>query len=249
MDVRQALSRVLPTEQAGTATHVAWLARHFGRRELAPFSDEDVAVLSQALGRVRLLPGQKLLSAGEPSPSAYVVEQGEIALFLTRHGSRQLVAVHRPGSVVGDIPLLCEMVAPYTALARSDAAVLTLGHDALLELLTTHPAIALRWLTSTVRRLEQANRRLVTLTTGDLRERVLALLADELGASDARQRVDLTQSEMASLLGATRQSVNRVLGDLAGEGVLRTAYGGVEVRDARRLLELTGQAGLVGGPC
>lgn len=41
-----------------------------------------------------------------------------------------------------------------------------------------------------------------------------------------------------------------MLNDLAGHGILRTAYGGVEVRDTRRLLlELIAQAGLVGDPC
>lgn len=250
MDVRQAaLSQLVSAERSGMATHVAWLARHFGRRELAPFSREDVAVLSRVVGRVGLLPGQRLLTAGEPARAAYVVERGEIALYLNRHGRRRLIGVQRPGGVVGDIPLLCDAPVPYTALARSEATLLKVDRDALLELLTTHSAIALRWLTNTVRRLDQANRRLAVLTTGDLRERVLGLLADELRTSDSRRRIELTQSEMASLLGGTRQSVNRVLSDLADEGLLHTAYGGVEVRDPSRLLELAGQSGRVGAAC
>ncbi|MBW3578038.1 MAG: Crp/Fnr family transcriptional regulator [Actinobacteria bacterium] len=230
------------------ATHVAWLARRFGRPELAPFTVSDVAALTTTLQRVGLRAGEKLLTAGEVADAAYVVEHGEIELFLPRHGSRHLVAIHRPGGVIGDIPLLCEMPAPYTAVARRDATVLVIEHGALLDLLGTHPAIALRWLTSTVRRLEHANRRIVALTIGDLRDRVLALLADEL-AGDERRHVDLTQAEMAALLGATRQSVNRVLHEFVGEGVIATGYGGVEVIDPRRLIALAGQEGVTGGRC
>lgn len=246
MDVRATLARLLPTSSADMTTHVAWLARRFGRRELAPFTPADVAALSRTLERVELRAGEVLHRAGEAAEAAYVVERGEVELTISRGGSRHLIAIQRPGGVIGDVPLLCAMPAPYTARARSDATLLTIRNDALLDLLAAHPAIALRWLTSTVRRLEHANRRIVALTVGDLRDRVVALLADELGDGEV---VDLTQAEIAGLLGASRQSVNRVLGELAGEGLVRTGYGAVDVADPRRLLELAGQLGLAGGRC
>lgn len=246
MDVRATLARLMPAGGADMATHVAWLARRFGRSELAPFTSADVAALSRTLERVELHAGELLHRAGEAARAAYVVERGEVELTVSRGGTRHLVAIQRPGGVIGDIPLLCAMPAPYTARARADAALLTIRQDALLELLAAHPAIALRWLTSTVRRLEHANRRIVALTVGDLRGRVIALLADELAEGEV---IDLTQAEIAGLLGASRQSVNRVLGELTSEGLVRTGYGTVEVTDPRRLLELAGQQGLAGGRC
>ncbi len=98
--------------------------------------------------------------------------------------------------------------------------------------------MALRWLVNVVQRLERANRRVVSLTLGDLRSRVLALLADELVSTEDGSDIGLTQAEMAALLGATRQSVNRVLRKLAGEGLLRQRYGKVEIEDPERVIQL-----------
>lgn len=248
MDMRSAISRLLPSDSKRMATHIAWLARRFGRKDLAPFSPADVAALSQTLQGRDLHTGERLLTPGETADAAYVVERGEIGLYLDRDGDRHLIAIHHPGGVIGDIPLLCEMPAPYLVVARSAVTVLVLARDSLLDLLSTHPAVALRWLTNTVRRLEHANRRIVALTVGDLRDRVLALLADEF-AGTTHLRIELTQEEMAGLLGASRQSVNRVLGELTSEGLIITAYGGVEVVDPHRLVDLAGRRGLMGSRC
>lgn len=250
MGIQKVLTRILPGEQQGMRAHLAWLARRFGRSDLAPFSPHDVEALSRTLERVEAPAGTRILSAGEAADTCYIIVSGEVALLLPGEDGRRLLAIQRSGGVVGDVPLLCEMPSPYLALARSDTDLLALHHDALLELLHTHPAVALRWLTSTVRRLEHANRRLVALTVGSLRDRVVALLADEVaGEAGAGARVGLTQSELAALLGASRQGVNRVLGELVEEGLIRTGYGSVEVTEPGRLLELAGQRGRLGDRC
>ena len=75
-------------------------------------------------------------------------------LALRRGPRRILVGIQRAGGVFGDIPLLCEMPFPYAAVARTPAGLLRLPKDSLTDLLARHPAIALRWLSSVVKRLE-----------------------------------------------------------------------------------------------
>lgn len=226
-------------------THAAWIARSFGRRDFAPLTTADLEALSGILETVPVEAGQKILSPGHPADAAYIVQAGEVELFVRRGGRRMLIGIQRVGGVFGDVPLLCEMPFPFSAVARRESTLLRLERGALLDLLSRHPAIALRWLTSVVKRLELANRRILELTVGDLRGRTLALFADELvgGAGVVR----LTQAEIAALLGATRQSVNRVLGQLTDEGLIRREYGEVEILDAERLLELAGGAAAVRG--
>lgn len=224
------------------ATHVAWIARDFGRRDMAPLSTEDVNALSQVLEPIRVEAGRKILGPGDPADAAYIVEEGEVELYIRRGGRRALVGIQRAGGVFGDIPLLCEVPFPFSAVARTDALLLKLPRDTLTEVLARHPAIALRWLASVVKRLERANRRIVELTVGSLRARTLALLADELVGRDAGERgLRLTQAEVAALLGASRQSVNRALRGLGKEGLVRQRYGAIEIVDPERLLELAGE--------
>ncbi|MBI4259437.1 MAG: Crp/Fnr family transcriptional regulator [Actinobacteria bacterium] len=250
LEWRSLLPHLRPSGQQAMATHVAWIARDFGRRDLSPLSDEDVEALGRVLEPMRVEAGRKVLSPGEPSDAAYIVERGEVELYLRRGRRRTLVGIQRAGGVFGDVPLLCEVPFPYSAVARTDSVLLKLPRDRLTDVLTRHPAIALRWLSSVVKRLEHANRRIVGLTVGDLRARTLALLADEImeGVRPAGA-LRLTQAELAALLGASRQSVNRVLGGLAREGLIRQLYGEIEVVEGERVLELAGGQAFVRRVC
>lgn len=220
------------------AAHAAWLARDFGRREMAPLTASDVEVLSRTFQPMEVKAGTKLLAAMREPDAAYIVEAGEVELVMRRGARRLVLGIARAGDVIGDVPLLCNMAPPFSAIARTDAKLLKLERAALQDLLEKYPAISLRWLSSLVRRLEQAQRRIVALMVGDIRARTLAILGEELLAA-GRSEVRLSQGEIAALLGATRQSVNRVLSQLSAEGLLRQQYGKIEILDPDRILRMT----------
>lgn len=236
MELKSALSML---RDPGTmAAHAAWLARDFGRREMAPLTTSDIEVLSRTFQPVQVKAGTKLLAAMRQPDAAYVLEAGEIELVMRRGARRLVLGIARAGDVISDVPLLCNVAPPFSAIARTDAKLLKLERAALQDLLEKHPAISLRWLSSLVRRLEQAQRRIVALMVGDIRARTLAILGEELFAA-GRSEVRLSQGEIAALLGATRQSVNRVLGQLSAEGLLRQQYGKIEILDPDRILGMT----------
>lgn len=241
MELKSALSML---RDPGTmAAHAAWLARDFGRREMAPLTASDIEVLSRTFQPMEVKAGTKLLAAMRLPDAAYIVEAGEVELVMRRGARRLVLGIARAGDVIGDVPLLCDMAPPFSAIARTDAKLLKLERAALQDLLEKYPAISLRWLSSLVRRLEQAQRRIVALMVGDIRARTLAILGEELLAA-GRSEVRLSQGEIAALLGATRQSVNRVLGQLSSEGLINQQYGKIEILDPDRILGLTdGAAG------
>lgn len=241
MEWKHLIGNLAPPGPPGMATHVAWIAKDFGRPNISLFSPADIDALGRTLESSSVPAGQRVLSPGAPADAAYIVESGEVELIVRRGARRSVVGIQRAGGVFGDVPLLCEMPFPFAAVARVKTTLLRLEKASLVELLTTHPTIALRWLTSVVRRLEHANRRIVQLTVGDLPARMVALLASEI-AQDGRQttEVRLTQSELAALLGATRQHVNRVLRELAENGLVQQQYGAIEILDPQRLMQMAG---------
>lgn len=249
LEWKHLIANLSPAGTRGMPTHVAWIARDFGRRDISLFSPADIEALARTLESTTVAGGRRVLSPGEPAEAAYIVESGEIELLVRRGARRSVVGIQRAGGVFGDVPLLCEIPFPFAAVARVETTLLRLKRDSLVELLKTHPSIALRWLTSVVRRLEQANRRIVQLTVGDLSARMIALLASE-ASQDGRHPtvVRLTQSELAALLGATRQHVNRVLRELAEDGLVRKQYGAIEVLDPERLMQLAG-VNVLDGSC
>ena len=120
------------------ATHVAWIARDFGRPELAPFTTAELEELSRILEPLEVEAGQKILSPGQPADAAYIVTEGEVELVLRRGPRRLMVGIQRAGGVFGDVPLLCEMPFPYAAVART--SLLRVPREVLGDLLVRHRA-------------------------------------------------------------------------------------------------------------
>jgi CRP-like cAMP-binding protein len=82
-------------------------------------------------------------------------------------------------------------------------------------------------------RLVFAQRRVLQLSSGDLRRQLSTLLLDE-GPEGV---VELSQQSLAALLGATRSAVNRVLRELERDGLVSLGYGRIDIIDAERLGE------------
>ena len=149
------------------------------------------------------------------------------------------LGVAREGEVLGDVSLLCGTPYSFGAIARTTGSALRLCGEDLIPLLKHHPAFALRWLMSTVQRVDRTTQRLVEMTGQDLRGRIVAFLADELqarGHTAGESVLPISQETLASMVGASRQSVNRLLGTLREEGLVEAGYGRITVRDPDRLL-------------
>jgi CRP-like cAMP-binding protein len=109
----------------------------------------------------------------------------------------------------------------------------------LLPILLEHPRITMRWLVAGLAQLESTQRRVVRLMHRTVREQVAELLLEE---ADGFGEVHLSQSTLATLLGASRQSVNEALADLRKNGIAETGYRKVRIVDHAHL------CGMVGSP-
>ena len=158
---------------------------------------------------------------GEVACAAYLIEEGNVDLYRGQGSDRRVVAWVGPGSVLGDIAMFADM--PYISSARAIGPVTAFrfDRDRLLPRLAQHPAICLRWLVSGLRQLEETQRRVIHL----MHKTVKAQVADLLGAeADEQGEVHLSQAAMATLLGASRQSVNEALSELRKIGAIETGY-------------------------
>ena len=212
-----------------TTQHAGWMARCVGRGELAPFSEIEIAELERVIGARHAAAGTPLLEQGSDADHIGIITSGEVELTHRRRGRREVLQVLHPGDVYGDIPLLCSLPTPFGARAASDVAVIELDVARFWALLEQRPQVCRRMLFSVASRLERMQRRLLTVTAGDLTHQVAALLLDETGPDAGI--VPLSQSKIAELLGATRPSVNRVLKAMEAAGQLRLGYRHIEVLD------------------
>ena len=208
--------------------HVAWLARSFGRTDYLPLSPSDLDALAEAGTYVEKYPGTHLFKEGEDSVAAYVVQKGDVELYRTRTSGPRVVGRVRPAAVIGDIAMF--QGRPYISSARavSQVRAFRLERSKLLPILVKHPVIAMRWLVAGLSQLEATQQRVIKLMHRTVKEQVAEVLLDEV---DGFNEVHLSQSSLADLLGASRQSVNEALGELRSAGLISTGYRLVRVED------------------
>lgn len=215
-----------------TRRHAMWIARSMARTDGSPLTANDILALEEACQPQRVEAGTVLLAAGDVVEAVHIVREG--ALHMTVRNptvGRQTIGLANPGDVVGDIAIFLGHVLPYDVIADTDATVLTITRERLMGLLASSPSMALRWTTSVAMRADEAQRRLVTLLTKDLSAQIATLLLDHRVLDDDAWVVRMPHQTIAHLLGARRQSVSRVLGQMRRDGLVRSRYGAVELLD------------------
>jgi CRP/FNR family cyclic AMP-dependent transcriptional regulator len=186
--------------------------------------------------------GDVLFSEGEPGDSLYIVLSGKIKVGRRAGDGRQnLIALMGPSDMVGELSLFDPGPRTATATAVTDARLARLRKQALRPWLSNRPEIAEQLLRVLARRLRRTNDALADLIFTDVPGRVaknLLQMAGRFGSRDGgvlRVTHDLTQEELAQLVGASRETVNKALADFASRGWLRLDGKSVIILDPERL--------------
>lgn len=186
--------------------------------------------------------GDVLFHEGEPGDRLYVIREGKIKLGTrSSDGRENLLAVLGPGEMIGELSLFDPGTRTATATAISDAVVLEMGHHDLQTWLASTPVVAEHLLQALARRLRRTNEALADLVFSDVPGRVAKALLDlssRFGRpvdDGIRVAHDLTQEELAQLVGASRETVNKALADFAARGWVRREGRAVVLLDVDRL--------------
>jgi CRP/FNR family cyclic AMP-dependent transcriptional regulator len=202
----------------------------------------DVEAIVSEFEIMEVARGQVLFHEGEPGDSLYIVISGKVKLGRRASDGREnLVAVMGPSDQFGELSLFDPGPRTATAVVVTDGRVARLPKAALQKWVEERPQIAMQLLRVVARRLRRTNTMLADLIFVDVPGRVakqLLQLAQRFGSVEGGQlRVthDLTQEELAQLVGASRETVNKALADFAGRGWLRLEGKSVVILDRERL--------------
>jgi CRP/FNR family transcriptional regulator len=208
----------------------------------AALDDEAAAALMESMTTSHLDRGNILFREGDQGDRLYVIGEGKIKLGLTSADGREnVLAILGPGEMFGELSLFDPIPRTATATAIAETQLLALGHEDLDSFLLGHPAVAANLLTALARRLRRANETLADLVFTDVPGRVAKALLDlsirfgrpaEDGILVAH---DLTQEELAQLVGASRETVNKALADFASRGWIHLEARAVVLTDVERL--------------
>ncbi|HYO39058.1 MAG TPA: Crp/Fnr family transcriptional regulator [Nocardioidaceae bacterium] len=204
--------------------------------------DEAATALRSSMDDSRLRRGEVLFREGDEGDQLYIVTEGKVKLGRTSADGREnLLAILGPGQMFGELSLFDPGPRSATVTAVTDTTFSSLSHTDLLRWLDGRPAVARGLLTQLAGRLRHANDVVADLVFSDVPGRVakaLLDLAERFGrTADDGVHVhhDLTQEELAQLVGASRETVNKALADFASRGWLRLEQRSVVILDVDRM--------------
>ncbi|GAB2471420.1 Crp/Fnr family transcriptional regulator [Xylanimonas ulmi] len=208
----------------------------------ADMDDAESRTLLETMVPVELSRSDVLFREGEPGDRLYVIAQGKIKLGRrSSDGRENLLSVLGPGEMFGELSLFDPGPRTATASSVADSVVYELRHQALVAWVNQHPQVATHLLGALARRLRRTNETLADLVFSDVPGRVAKALLDlstrfgEPSEEGVRVAHDLTQEELAQLVGASRETVNKALADFAGRGWVRREGRAVVLLDIDRL--------------
>jgi CRP-like cAMP-binding protein len=208
-----------------------------------PGLDESARTAFESLGqRRRYAAGRTLFREGEASDRVFLIHSGRVKVVtVSAEGRELLLAVRGPGELIGEMSVLDGQPRSASAITLEPVEAFTVDAAGFTAFLEAAPATALSLLRVLTERLRDSDRALLQFSARDVSSRVaarLAALAMEHGeevAGGTRITVPLTQAELASYTGASREAVSRALQQLREDGVVSTARRGIVVLDLDRL--------------
>ena len=173
------------------------------------------AVLTRAVMR-RIAPGEVVLRCGDRATGMMVILQGRMRVSITTAEGHEIsLTVLGPGSVVGEIALLDGGERSADVTAMDEGVLLTIQRGDFLPSLQDNASLCLRLMQILCDRLRESNRSLEELATLSLSARLgrlLMRLAADYGThvgEELRLGVRLSQKDLGTLIGASREKVNR----------------------------------------
>jgi len=207
--------------------------------------DEEASVaLRASMVEMDLARGQVVFSEGDAGDRLYVIVDGKIKLGTSSSDGREsLLAILGPGEMFGELSLFDPGPRTATATALTETTLLGLGHDALGPWLNGRPGVAQALLKALSQRLRRTNENLSDLVFSDVPGRVAKALLDlnekfgEKRTDGSYVEHDLTQEELAQLVGASRETVNKALADFVQRNWIKLEPRAVLILDLDRLIK------------
>lgn len=182
--------------------------------------------------------GATLFREGEPADKLYYVQQGQVRLIkTTAEGKEFALHLFNEGDLIGEVSGLNTLPHRYTAVVTESSLIGIISASQLDRLLRQEQSLAmemLTWIIMLNQIIETKVRDLLLYGKPGALCSTLIRLANTYGEKIEqgwRIKIRLTHEELGQMIGATRESVNRLLRELAHKGVIAQDQGSLIIKD------------------
>jgi CRP-like cAMP-binding protein len=227
------------------AAHVERIAAGFDRTyclsEVDIFTDLSPTEMDAlaAMAPMKTYPaGDLLYSPLNPVETLFILKQGRVRIFRVAADGRALTtALISPGTIFGEMVLLGQHMYDNYAEALDQAVVCVLNRSSVQQYLLSDSRIATRITEILGQRLIEMERRLSDTVFKSVPQRIAGTLATLAGqqrrlpVGPRTTQVALTHEQLAALVGTSRETATKILGEFADRGLVRLARGKITILD------------------
>src|SRR6266704_5274117 len=195
----------------------------------AGLSDEEIGQLSSVAKRRTFRSGEVIFHREDPGQVLYVIKEGEVKISLISPDGQEIsLVVFGKGECFGEVAMLDGLPRSADAIAMEKVECYTLQRSDFHKAIMKNPKIAIQVMEVLSKRLRSTDQMVEDLIFLDVYGRVakkLLELADTHGSkvgNGIRIDVRLTQQDLASMVGASRESVNKVMGYFTDKDFIST---------------------------
>jgi CRP/FNR family cyclic AMP-dependent transcriptional regulator len=164
-----------------------------------------------------------LFSQGDDSDSFYVVCSGQVNVGINDEEGREIILTQLgTGEYFGEMALLDGEPRSAYVMTREKTTLLIISKNDFYHLLSSNPKIMLNLLKGLQKRLREANKKIESLALMNVYGRVARILIQKAGSSEPGAVIEekITHHEIASMVGASREMITRVLKELVKDGYI-----------------------------
>lgn len=221
-----------------------WLGHTWRLSEMELFADlatEDLDRIAMAAPMRQVARGSLVYGPVGGSDVLFILKRGRVRLFRSTADGRTLTtAIVTPGQLFGQMPLLGQRMGDSMAEMLDAGVVCQLNSDDVQRLLLADPRVAARIAAALGQRIAELEQRLSDTALKSVPERVAAALVTLAG--DPPTTIRLTHEQLADLVGTTRETSTKVLGEFRDRRLIALRRGRIDLIDVIRLRSIAGIA-------
>lgn len=209
-------------------------------------TDAELMALVRDFARREFKAGESIFQQGDPGEVLYLIESGEVRIFVQgREGQELSFIMHGPGDIFGEMALIDNLPRSAGAVATEDTALYALPRDQFRDHMRRSFQLAMNFMIALSMRVRYTGEMMGNLALLDVPSRLankLVELAQTQGLAEEngiKIKKALTQSELASMLGTTRESINKSLGNFKKQNLLKVEQGYITIFNLEALKAIT----------
>lgn len=190
---------------------------------LSELSDADLEAVSRLATTRNYHTNTMVMCEGDNSDSLYVILSGKVRVFLSdEEGKEVTLKIQGEGEYFGELALLDDAPRSASVMTMENARLAVISKSSFENCMENNPDIALKITRGLASRLRDLTENVRSLALMDVYGRVARTLLDLAEENEGKQVIPqrLTQRDIASMVGASREMVSRILRDLSLGGYI-----------------------------